>query len=84
MDVLESEYLLQTRLASVVAFASLHSSPKADFEKGAQQAVSAMTKAMGAIPYMMAGGRDDPGLNKERQEAIRKFHELQKRTPKVT
>lgn len=78
MDVLESEYLLQARLAQAIAYAALHSSPMADAQKGAQQTNAMYQDALGSLPYITAGGSSG-NLGTEREQAVERWRKMQAR-----
>lgn len=77
MDVLESEHLLQARLANTVAYASLHAHPQADIEKGARNVHAMYVKSLDAVPYFTAALDPDGGVRAERTEAIKKWRKMQ-------
>jgi hypothetical protein len=77
MDVLESEHLLQARLANTVAMAALHSSPEADLRKGAGIVGKLYTTALNSIPYIQT--EDSEGQTQgtdDREAAISKYRAL--------
>jgi hypothetical protein len=77
MDVLESEHLLQARLANTVAMAALHASPEADVRKGAEIVGRLYTTALDSIPYIQTGSSEGQtqGTN-DREAAINRYKEL--------
>lgn len=78
MDVLESEHLLQARLANSIAFAALHSHPAADIEKGAQQVGTMYMRALDAIPYLTGGVVDNnDGAMRDRVDAVKRYKKMQ-------
>ena len=77
MDVLESEHLLQLRLANMTAYAALHASPNADVEKGSQQIAEMFKRSMSTIPYLGVGESDDDSQS-ERLAAVEKYKKLRK------
>ncbi len=76
MDVLESEHLLQARLANTVAYAAMHAHPHADIEKGAGNVHAMYVRSLDAIPYFTAGMDAADNVNTERIEAIRKWRKM--------
>lgn len=78
MDVLESEYLLQARLANAVAYASIHGNPAADAEKGMANVNKLYARALDAVPYLTSGpAASDQALEAEREEAVRRWRRMQ-------
>lgn len=77
MDVLESEHLLNARLANTIAYAAMHSHPQADIEKGAANAHTMYMRALDAIPYFTVGMDADGGVKAERDAAVKKWRLLQ-------
>lgn len=77
MDVIESEHLLSARLARAIMSAALHSSPQADFEKGAGKANESYIRALGSIPYLEDNTQDGSrGISRERQAAVDRWREI--------
>ena len=77
MDVLESEHLLQARLANTMAMAALHASPEADVRKGADLVGKLYTTALDSIPYIQTGnGEGQSHGTDDRESAISKYREL--------
>ena len=83
MDVLESEHLLNARLANTIAYAALHSHPRADIEKGAANAHTMYLRALDAMPYFTVGMDADGGARAERELAVKKWRLLQEQEKKV-
>ena len=81
MDVLESEHLLQARLANAVAYAAIHANPAADAEKGMANVGKLYVRALDAIPYMTvaAPAQDEKVLAAERDTAVKKWRKMRKR-----
>ena len=83
MDILESEMLMQARLAKTVAFAALHANAGADLDKGAKQATTMYDGALGTVPYIggMMAQRDaesgGSGADSERLAAVARFRKMQ-------
>ena len=78
MDVLESEYLLQARLANTIAFAALHGNPAADVDKGAHQMGQMYVQALDAVPYLTVTREDDAdSVQDERDQAVRRWKKMQ-------
>lgn len=80
MDVLESEYLLEARLANTVAYASIHANPAADAEKGMANVNKMYVRALDAVPYLtVAHGEQEKVLEAEREQAIQRYRQMQAR-----
>lgn len=78
MDVLESEHLLQARLANAVAYAAIHANPKADAEKGIANVGKLYTHALSALPYMAAADTAaEQSLTREREQAVKDWRKMQ-------
>jgi len=87
MDVIESEHLLNARLAYAVAFASLHANPGADLEKGADRTYDLYVRALHCMPYVgaeAAANTDSAALEREREDAIKRWREMQANASKDT
>lgn len=85
MDVLESEHLLQARLANTVAYAAIHANPAADAEKGMANVQKLYGHALDALPYMTAvSAAAEEGLMRERERAVREWRKMQEQADDTT
>ena len=82
MSVLESEHLFEARLAYAVAFAAMNSHPQVDIEKASNAFGNLYSRALGAMPYIGAAMADGSATANAREEAVKKFRELQRRESK--
>lgn len=84
MDVLESETLLQSRLASTIAVAAMHSHPKVDIVKGMEHLDDMYNRAISAIPYLVASSGVDreAAIEKERNDGIAAYRKMQQERAK--
>jgi len=76
-DVVESEHLVQFRLANMVAYAALHANPAADVEKGSLMVNKAYRQSLNMIPYLTVGmGTEVEQENKERLDAVESYKKM--------